>query len=99
MGLKTSLFGLTEAKIGLIPAVISPFVLEKIGRNKASRYFLTGERFSGEAAVQMGLLHEAFASTAELDTALAAILKELTTSGPQAVQAAKALITEVSKVA
>jgi len=97
MGLKASLFGLTEVKIGLIPAVISPFVIEKIGQQNASRYFMTGEKFTGETAVRLGLLHEAFETTEALDAAVANVLKELASSGPKAAQSAKALIREVVK--
>jgi methylglutaconyl-CoA hydratase len=83
-------FGFTEVKLGIIPAVISPFVLPKIGRH-ARRYFLTGERFGAETALRIGLVHEV---TEELDGAVDRIVGELLASGPDAVRAAKDLIRE-----
>jgi methylglutaconyl-CoA hydratase len=83
-------FGFTEVKLGIIPAVISPFVLPKIGQH-ARRYFLTGERFGAETALRIGLVHEV---TEELDGAVDRIVGELLASGPDAVRAAKDLIRE-----
>src|SRR5204862_7042042 len=79
-----------EVKLGIIPAVISPFVLPKIGQH-ARRYFLTGERFDARAALRIGLVHEV---TDELETATQAIVDQLVGSGPQAVREAKKLIRE-----
>jgi methylglutaconyl-CoA hydratase len=83
-------FGFSEVKLGIIPAVISPFVLPKIGSH-ARRYFLTGERFDAEAALRIGLVHEL---SAELDEAVEKIVAELLTAGPEAVREAKKLIRE-----
>ena len=83
-------FGFTEAKLGIIPAVISPFVLPKIGPH-ARRYFLTGERFGAETALRIGLVHEV---ADELDAAVDRIVGELLASGPNAVRAAKDLVRE-----
>jgi methylglutaconyl-CoA hydratase len=83
-------FGFTEVKLGIIPAVISPFVLPKIGQH-ARRYFLTGERFDARTALRIGLVHEV---AAELDSAVEEIVDELLGSGPQAVREAKKLIRE-----
>jgi methylglutaconyl-CoA hydratase len=83
-------FGFTEVKLGIIPAVISPFVLPKIGQH-ARRYFLTGERFDARTAFRIGLVHEV---AAELDSAVEEIVDELLGSGPQAVREAKKLIRE-----
>jgi methylglutaconyl-CoA hydratase len=80
----------SEVKLGIIPAVISPFVLPKIGA-AARRYFLTGERFDAATALRIGLVHEV---TADLDAALDAVLRELLSSGPEAARAAKRLIRE-----
>jgi methylglutaconyl-CoA hydratase len=83
-------FGFTEVKLGIIPAVISPFVLPKIGQH-ARRYFLTGERFDAETALRIGLVHEV---TEELDPTVQRIVEELLSSGPNAVREAKQLIRE-----
>jgi methylglutaconyl-CoA hydratase len=83
-------FGFTEVKLGIVPAVISPFVLPKIGQH-ARRYFLTGERFDAQTALRIGLVHEV---TDELDTSVQAIIDQLLSSGPKAVRAAKDLIRE-----
>ncbi len=83
-------FGFSEVKLGIIPAVISPFVLPKIGAH-ARRYFLTGERFDAETALRIGLVHEV---AAELDDAVERVVGELLSSSPQAVREAKALIRE-----
>jgi methylglutaconyl-CoA hydratase len=84
-----AVFGFSEVKLGIIPAVISPFVLPKIGESAARRYFLTGERFGAETALRIGLVHEV---AANLDGALDRVVGELLTSGPQAVREAKRLI-------
>src|SRR5438128_9079303 len=83
-------FGFTEAKLGIIPAVISPFVLPKIGAH-ARRYFLTGERFDARTALRIGLVHEV---AEDLDAAVNRVAGELLTSGPEAARAAKQLIRE-----
>jgi methylglutaconyl-CoA hydratase len=86
-----AVFGFTEVRLGIIPAVISPFVLAKIGPGAARRYFLTGERFDAGAALRIGLVNEV-ADRAEfaVDEIVTAILE----SGPQAVREAKRLIRE-----
>jgi enoyl-CoA hydratase/carnithine racemase len=84
-------FGFSEVKLGIIPAVISPFVLPRIGSGAARRYFLTGERFGAETAFHINLVHEV---TTDLDGALERVVSELLTSGPEAVRAAKRLIRE-----
>src|SRR5437588_8632654 len=83
-------FGFSEVKLGIIPAVISPFVLPRIGAH-ARRYFLTGERFGAETALRIGLVHEV---SAGLDDAVERVAGELLSSGPQAVREAKRLIRE-----
>jgi methylglutaconyl-CoA hydratase len=83
-------FGFTEVKLGIVPAVISPFVLPKLGPH-ARRYFLTGERFGADTALRIGLVHEV---TDELDGAVDRIVGEVLSSGPNAVRAAKDLIRE-----
>jgi methylglutaconyl-CoA hydratase len=83
-------FGFTEVKLGIVPAVISPFVLPKIGQH-ARRYFLTGERFDARTALRIGLVHDV---TDELDAATQAIVEQLLSAGPKAVREAKQLIRE-----
>jgi methylglutaconyl-CoA hydratase len=83
-------FGFSEVKLGIIPAVISPFVLPKLGAH-ARRYFLTGERFDAGTALRIGLVEEV---AADLDGAVDRVLAELSSSGPQAVREVKRLIRE-----
>ena len=89
-----ALFGFTEVKLGILPAVISPFALAKIGRSAARELFLTGARFSAERAREVGLVHTVVPA-AHLDASVDAYVRELVTAGPEAVAAAKALIAEV----
>jgi methylglutaconyl-CoA hydratase len=84
-------FGFSEVKLGIVPAVISPFVLPRIGAGAARRYFLTGERFDAATALRIGLAHEV---AAELDGAVDRVIAELLSSGPEAARAAKRLIRE-----
>jgi methylglutaconyl-CoA hydratase len=85
-----TVFGFSEVKLGIIPAVISPFVLPKIGAH-ARRYFLTGERFDAETALRIGLIG---AIGTPLDDAVNQVVAELLSSGPEAVREAKRLIRE-----
>jgi methylglutaconyl-CoA hydratase len=87
-------FGFTEVRLGLIPAVISTFVLPKIGVRSARRYFLTGERFGAAEALSMGLVHEVVAPGA-LDEKVNGLASELLRSGPEAVGEAKRLLRQV----
>jgi methylglutaconyl-CoA hydratase len=81
-------FAFSEVKLGIVPAVISPFALAKIGTGAARRYFTTGERFSAEVALRIGLVHEV---ADDLDAAVARIVGELLTAGPDAARMAKTL--------
>jgi methylglutaconyl-CoA hydratase len=85
-----AVFGFSEVKLGIVPAVISPFVLPRIGA-AARRYFLTGERFDAPTALRIGLVHEV---AADLDGALDRVVGELLSSGPEAARAAKRLVRE-----
>jgi len=87
-------FGFTETKLGILPAVISPFALAKIGQAAARELFLTGARFSAARAREIGLVHEVVPA-ADLDVAVSRYVQELLTAGPEAVAAAKALIPTV----
>lgn len=88
-------FGFTETKLGILPAVIAPFVVAKIGEGHARALFPTGERFGVERAVAIGLVHEAVADLAALDERVDAIVAELLTAGPTAARAAKSAIREL----
>jgi methylglutaconyl-CoA hydratase len=94
---EATVFGFTEVKLGIIPAVISPFVVAKIGASHARALFLTGERFKAERAMQIGLIHDVVDPDEidTLDTSVDAVINELRTAGPRAVSAAKALIPRV----
>jgi methylglutaconyl-CoA hydratase len=81
-------FAFSEVKLGIVPAVISPFALAKIGTSAARRYFVTGERFTADVALRIGLVHEV---TADLDAAVEAVLGELRSAAPNAARAAKSL--------
>jgi methylglutaconyl-CoA hydratase len=87
-------FGFTEVTLGIVPAVISPFVLAKIGRSAAREYFLSGARFTAARAREMGLVHTVVRE-AELQAAVAGHLSEVLSAGPEAVAATKALIRRV----
>ena len=86
-------FGFSEVKLGIIPAVISPFVLQRVGPGAGRRYFLTGERFDAATALRIGLVHDVVAPE-ELDDAVSRVLGELETAGPRAAREAKRLIRE-----
>jgi methylglutaconyl-CoA hydratase len=88
-------FGFTEVKLGLIPAVISPFVLPRIGASAARELFLTGARFSAARAHEIGLVH-AVVPLADLDATVSRYLAEIAGGGPEAIAAAKALIRTVT---
>jgi len=84
-----AVFGFSEVKLGIIPAVISPFVLPRIGTGAARRYFLTGERFDAQVALRIGLVHEI---ADDLDAAVDQVVGELLSSSPQAAREAKQLV-------
>lgn len=90
-----AIFGFTEVKLGIVPAVISPFALAKIGRSAARELFLTGARFSAARAREIGLVH-ALGDETELDRIVAKYVNDLLSSAPQAVATAKSLIADVS---
>src|SRR5256885_4390147 len=87
----TAQFAFSEVKLGIVPAVISPFALAKIGSSAARRYFVTGERFDAATALRIGLVHEV---TAELDAAVESVVAELLSAGPHAARWAKRLVRE-----
>ncbi len=87
-------FCLSEVKLGLIPATISPYVIKAMGENAARRYFLTAERFSAQQAHRIGFAHDVVAADA-LDASVAAIVKALVSNSPNAVRQAKALVRDI----
>lgn len=89
-----TIFGFTEVKLGIIPAVISPFVLAKIGTSHARALFVTGERFDARHAEAIGLVHDVV-PMGDLDAAVEGRLAELRTAGPSAIAAAKLLVRRV----
>ncbi|HEX7813437.1 MAG TPA: enoyl-CoA hydratase/isomerase family protein [Burkholderiales bacterium] len=91
-----ALFSLSEVRLGMIPSVISPYVVAAIGERAAHRYFLTAERFNAEEAKRMGLLHEVV-SADKLDESVAGMAEHLLKGGPKALAAAKKLIADVSR--
>ena len=84
-------FGFTEVRLGIVPAVISPFVLARIGAGPARRLFLTGERFDAETALRIGLVHMV---ADRLDEEVERLVGEILQSGPEATRAAKRLVRE-----
>ena len=89
-----AVFGFTEVKLGILPAVISPYVLAKIGRSAARELFLTGMRFGARRAKEIGLVHAVVAAD-QLDPTVATYVNEVLASGPDAIATAKALIPRV----
>jgi methylglutaconyl-CoA hydratase len=89
-------FSLSEVRLGLIPSVISPYVIAAIGERAARRYVLTAERFDAVEARRMGLVHEVV-DGARLHEAVTGMAAQLLKGGPQALAAAKELIADVSR--
>lgn len=94
IAVETAMFGFTEARLGLLPAVISPFVIAKIGESHARAWFLSGERFSATQAQKMNLIHE-IAPLDDLDEKLERVVMSFLQAGPQAAREAKELIFRV----
>jgi methylglutaconyl-CoA hydratase len=95
IGSKMSKFCLSEVKLGLIPATISPYVIQAIGERNARRYFTTAEVFSSRRARRIGLLSESVTEE-ELDSTIESLLEHILKNGPNAVTAAKQLIADVA---
>ena len=89
-------FGLTESRLGLLPAVISPYVIEAIGAREARRWFATAKLFDAATAQRIGLLHEVADDEAALDAAVQRQLALLLKAGPMAAASAKALVRRVA---
>jgi methylglutaconyl-CoA hydratase len=88
-------FGFTETRLGLLPAVIAPFVIAKIGESHARALFPGGRRFDAVRAQRIGLAHEVVEGEAALDAAVEAAVADLLAAGPTAARAAKAIVREV----
>jgi methylglutaconyl-CoA hydratase len=86
-----AVFGFSEVRLGIVPAVISPFVFARIGAGAARRYFVTGERIDAETALRIGLVHEV---ADDLDAAVERAIAAILAGGPEAVRAAKRLVRE-----
>lgn len=94
IGAADALFSLSEVRIGLVPAVISPYVVQALGERASRRYALSGERFSGERARELGLLAEAYPAD-ELEAAVEQWISTLLLNSPQAMRVGKALLHDV----
>jgi len=92
-----SLLGTTEVRLGIVPAVISPFVVRKVGESHARRWFLTGERFSAEEALRAGLVH-AVVPQAGLDAEVDRVLDALLLGGPEALAVSKDLAKRMGRL-
>jgi methylglutaconyl-CoA hydratase len=88
-------FSLSEVKIGLVPATISPYVIAAIGQRAARRYFVTAERFDAHRALQLGLVNEVV-DAEQLDQEIDRLINTLLANGPAAVTAAKQLVFDVA---
>jgi methylglutaconyl-CoA hydratase len=93
-----AVFGFTEVKLGIVPAVISPYVVRKIGMTHARALFVTGERFGAERALRIGLVHEIVPQSALADLARKKV-DELRTAGPHAARVAKQIARSISQMA
>jgi methylglutaconyl-CoA hydratase len=97
VSVSTAKFGFTEVKLGLLPAVISPFVLAKIGATHASRYFVTGELMSAATACNINLIQSVVDNEADLNGEVNTILSNICASSPTAVRASKNLVLQFSR--
>lgn len=95
VAVETAGFCLSEAKLGLLPATIAPYVLRALGEQASRRYFVTAERFSAPEAYRLGLVHE-LASADSIDEKIASLLGAISANGPAAVRACKQLVQDVA---
>jgi len=96
IAVESAQFGFTEVKLGILPAVISPFVLARIGSARAREFFITGERFLAAVAQNIGLIQHVVAHDFALDALIESKISQILTSAPQAVAAAKELVFGVA---
>jgi methylglutaconyl-CoA hydratase len=96
VAINSAQFGFTEVKWGIVPALISPFVVARIGEANAREYFLTGEKFSATTAQAIGLVQHITANEAAMDALIETKLNEILTASPNAIAATKKLILDVA---
>lgn len=96
VSVRSATYCLSEVKLGLIPATISPYVIRAMGARAAHRYFLTAERFSAEEAHRIGFVHELVDAGAALDAKVGELAQALAGAGPAAVKACKRLVQDVA---
>ena len=96
IAVESATFGFTEVKLGIVPAVISPFVISRIGPGKARQYFITGERFNASVALNLGLVQHVVADETALDALIDSMIGQILTSAPGAIAAVKDLIFGVA---
>jgi methylglutaconyl-CoA hydratase len=96
VALDTAEFGFTEVRLGIVPGVISPYIVSRIGAGRAREYCLTGARFGARTAREIGLVHRVVSDSDELDEVLEARTADILRAGPQAVAATKALILDLT---
>ena len=95
IAVEDALMGFTEVRLGLIPAVISPYCISKVGESNARAWMLSGDRFNGVHAKNMGLVHETVILATDLDERTAEMTKKFLAAGPEAAKEAKKLIRGV----
>jgi methylglutaconyl-CoA hydratase len=96
IALESVQFGFTEVKLGILPAVISPFVIAKIGPGRAREFFITGERFLAPVALNLGLIQHVASHEPALDALVDSKISQIVTSAPTAIAAAKELVLGVT---
>jgi len=97
IAVETAQFGFTEVKLGIVPGVIAPHVLARIGPGYAREYFITGERFPASVALKIGLVQHVVADEAVLDALIASKVEQILTAAPGAIAAVKELIFGVAE--
>jgi len=95
---KDTVFSLSEVRLGLIPACIGPFVLDKVGLGYCRSLFISGERFLADKALQIGLIHEVVEDQKELEDCKERLIKTFQNCGPKAIQTAKSFLQKVKKL-
>ena len=96
VAVRSAVFSLSEVKLGIVPAVISPYVLEKIGAGAARRYALTAERFGADEARRLGLVSEVVDTIEELDACIEGFTDHIRANGPQALAVCKQVLSTVA---
>ncbi|MHA2387145.1 MAG: enoyl-CoA hydratase-related protein [Candidatus Hodarchaeales archaeon] len=94
IAIERSIFAFSEVNLGILPAVISPYVIPKIGYSHATRFFLTGERFDTSIALRIGLIHETAVDQADLNQKVTSLINLLLASGPVAMSQIKEMLKE-----